>query len=122
MLFEMICGHPPFEGEGAPRVMIMHVNDPVPDLSSRVPETPSQLKWIAEKALSKKPEGRFESAGAMATALRHADLTPASDAQIETLAARPKSDEIKEAIAAYRAAAPPESLQPTWKGMAARRA
>lgn len=77
MLFEMISGRPPFEADSAITTMMMHVNDPVPDIQSITPDTPPDLKAIIEKALSKSPDARFQSAAEMAQALRNAQLTPA---------------------------------------------
>ncbi|HEC21870.1 MAG TPA: serine/threonine protein kinase, partial [Chloroflexi bacterium] len=53
MLFEMISGRPPFEADSAMTTMMMHVSDPVPDLSELAPGIPPGLKAIVEKALAK---------------------------------------------------------------------
>lgn len=78
-LFEMVGGRPPFEGDSAMSVMMMHVNDPVPDIAAINPSTPASVKRIIETALSKDPADRQASAADVAHALRSADLaTPAS--------------------------------------------
>ncbi len=41
MLFEMLSGKPPFEADSAMTLMMMHLNDPVPDLQELQPDTPS---------------------------------------------------------------------------------
>jgi serine/threonine protein kinase len=74
-LFESISGHPPYEADSAMTTMMMHVNDPIPDVSVLNPDTPPSVKAIMNKALAKNPDDRFQSAGAMAAALRAADLS-----------------------------------------------
>ncbi len=39
-LFEMMSGHPPFEADSAMTTLMMHVNDPVPDLAAINPDVP----------------------------------------------------------------------------------
>ncbi len=69
-LFEMVSGRPPFEADSALTAMMMHINDPVPNVLELNHETPPALKAIIERALAKNPSDRFPSAGAMADALR----------------------------------------------------
>jgi serine/threonine protein kinase len=70
-LFEMVSGHPPFEADSAMTLMMMHVNDPVPDLRRINPEVPDGLVGIINKALAKNPDERYQTAAQMATALRN---------------------------------------------------
>jgi serine/threonine protein kinase len=70
-LFEMVSGHPPFEADSAMTLMMMHVNDPVPDLRRINPEVPDGLVGIINKALAKDPDERYQTAAQMATALRN---------------------------------------------------
>ena len=69
-LFEMLSGKPPFEADSAMTLMMMHLNDPVPDLRELQTDTPPELVAIANKALAKKRDDRFQSANEMAEALR----------------------------------------------------
>ena len=39
-LFEMLSGRPPFEADSAMTLMMMHLNDPVPDLEQLHPGHP----------------------------------------------------------------------------------
>ena len=77
-LFEMLSGRPPFEAESAMTLMMMHVNDAVPDLSEINPDVPSQLVSVVGKALAKDREQRFQTAGDFASALRSIDLQNAA--------------------------------------------
>lgn len=68
-LFEMVSGQRPFVAESAMTLMMMHINDPVPDLSQLRPDVPMELAAIIEKALAKEPDMRYQSAKAFLTAL-----------------------------------------------------
>jgi len=70
-LFEMVSGHPPFEADSAMTLMMMHVNDPIPDLLEINPDVPSGLIAVINKALAKSKEDRFQTAGEMAAALKN---------------------------------------------------
>jgi tRNA A-37 threonylcarbamoyl transferase component Bud32 len=69
-LYEMLSGRPPFESNSAMTLMMMHLNDPAPDIRQFQPDTPLQVKDFIDKALEKNRDARFPSAAAMATALR----------------------------------------------------
>jgi serine/threonine protein kinase len=69
-LFEMLSGKPPFEADSAMTLMMMHLNDPVPDLLELQPNTPPELIEITNKALAKNRDERWQSANEMANALR----------------------------------------------------
>ena len=69
-LFEAVSGQPPFKANSAMTLMMMHINDPVPNLHRLVPDVPEILIGVIEKALAKKREDRFQSAADMARALK----------------------------------------------------
>jgi hypothetical protein len=71
-LFEMASGRPPFEAESAMTLMMMHINDPVPNVRQLNPETPEALVAVINKALEKDPNRRYQTAAQMAAALRNA--------------------------------------------------
>jgi serine/threonine protein kinase len=70
-LFEMLSGRPPFEADSAMTLMMMHVNDPVPNVRELNPEVPDELVAVINKALAKHPDDRYQSASQMAAALRN---------------------------------------------------
>jgi formylglycine-generating enzyme required for sulfatase activity len=80
MLYELVSGHPPFDSDSTMTVMMMHVSDPLPDVRQFRPNLPSDLIAILNTALSKNPDDRFQTAAAMATALRGANLRAAPSA------------------------------------------
>jgi hypothetical protein len=70
-LFEMLSGRPPFEADSAMTLMMMHVNDPVPDVRELNPEVTDDLVAVINKSLAKHPDDRYQSAAQMAAALRN---------------------------------------------------
>ncbi len=69
-LFEMVSGRHPFEADSAMTLMMMHINDPVPDLREVNPDVNPGLVAVVNKALAKSREDRYQTAGEMAAALK----------------------------------------------------
>jgi serine/threonine-protein kinase len=69
VLFELLTGHRPFEGDSAAAIATARLTGPVPNPSAIRSGIPPTLQSITRKALAPKPEDRFESAGVMADAL-----------------------------------------------------
>ncbi len=76
VLFELLTGTLPFRGESSVEAMYMHISREPPKVSSIRPELGGEIDAIVERALSKKPEDRFASAGAFAAAFRAAAYAP----------------------------------------------
>jgi serine/threonine-protein kinase len=65
VLFELLCGHPPFVGDSPVAVAYQHVReDPKPPSDSNREVTPD-IDAIVLKALAKNPINRYQSAGEM---------------------------------------------------------
>ena len=58
-IFEMLTGHPPFEGNGH-ELSIDHQQSPVPDIPSDLP-VPLHLEAITRKCLEKNPGDRYQN-------------------------------------------------------------
>jgi serine/threonine-protein kinase len=69
VLYEMLAGHPPFNGDSAVEIALRHVQQPVPPLP---PGTPASLERIVARALAKEPAERYQSAAEMADELASA--------------------------------------------------
>jgi hypothetical protein len=69
VLLQMVTGHPPFEGATSGEILAKHIADPL-DLPDDDALLPDWLRQVIERALQKRREDRYESAGAMLTALR----------------------------------------------------
>jgi DNA-binding response OmpR family regulator/tRNA A-37 threonylcarbamoyl transferase component Bud32 len=65
MLFEMLTRHKPFLSDNPMAIIYMHRKSPVPQLTVPV----QSLQPLIDRLLAKNPADRFESAGAVATAL-----------------------------------------------------
>ncbi|MCU7825999.1 Stk1 family PASTA domain-containing Ser/Thr kinase [Kitasatospora sp. DSM 101779] len=72
MLFELVTGTLPFDGESAMSVLYQHVQQPPPVPSSINPSLPPAIDAVVARALSKDPAGRHRSARAMAEDIRRA--------------------------------------------------
>ncbi len=70
--YELLVGRPPFEGETASKISMMHVNDDPPLPSSRNPNLPFELDQVLFKALAKLPANRYPDCPACACALEEA--------------------------------------------------
>ncbi|MFF5019804.1 Stk1 family PASTA domain-containing Ser/Thr kinase [Streptomyces sp. NPDC001165] len=70
MLFELVTGAPPFDGESTMSVLYQHVQQPPPVPSSINPSLPPAVDAVVARALSKDPAGRYPSARAMADDIR----------------------------------------------------
>lgn len=87
VLYEMLTGKTPFDGETPLAIAYKHVEEePLPP-SSVNPAVPTELEAVVRKAMSKDPADRYVSAAEMARDLR----TAAPTAPIEPAAA-PSSD------------------------------
>jgi eukaryotic-like serine/threonine-protein kinase len=107
VLYEMLTGRRPFEGDSAAGVALKRLNeDPPPPESFR--PVPSGLSAIVMRALQREPADRFPDAGSFAEALRLWQRDPAAAAT--ALAGMPAAggDEGPEPVAA-----PPPSGEPT---------
>jgi serine/threonine-protein kinase len=61
VLFEMLTGHPPFEGETAVDIVIKHMNEKVPSICRVRPDLPSELDQFLQKAMAKSPANRYNT-------------------------------------------------------------
>ncbi len=71
VLYEMLAGQPPFNGDSAVEIALRHVQAPVPPLPSG---TPRSLERVVARALAKEPADRYQGAAEMASALARARL------------------------------------------------
>jgi beta-lactam-binding protein with PASTA domain/tRNA A-37 threonylcarbamoyl transferase component Bud32 len=62
VLYEMLTGSPPFQGESPLAIAYKHVREDPPPPSHANPDVPAALDAIVMKALAKNPENRFSSA------------------------------------------------------------
>jgi hypothetical protein len=70
MLYETLCGKPPYSGSGADEVIEQAAVARPPSLRSRDPGAPAALESICRKAMAKSPADRYASAEEVATEVR----------------------------------------------------
>jgi len=69
VVYEMVSGRAPFEGETPQGMLAKHAVGTVPSLRTSDPSVPLFLERAVERALAKQPADRFQSASAFAEAL-----------------------------------------------------
>jgi serine/threonine-protein kinase len=70
MLYEILCGHPPYEGSASGVLSRVLSGPPVPILGRAKLRPPEDLLAICERAMSRSPAARFADAGAIAAEVR----------------------------------------------------
>ncbi len=61
VLFEMLTGRPPFEGETAVDIVIKHMNEKVPSTCRIRPDLPPEMDKFMQKAMAKSPADRYST-------------------------------------------------------------
>lgn len=69
LLYECLTGEPPFQREQDAAVMFAHLKEEAPKVTAKRPELRSAIDSVVAKAMAKRPEDRFPSAGALAAAM-----------------------------------------------------
>jgi tRNA A-37 threonylcarbamoyl transferase component Bud32 len=72
VLYEMLTQRTPFDADTPLAVLMKHLNDPLPLPRQVDPSIPEPFERVVLKALSKRPEERYQSAQEMSQALRQA--------------------------------------------------
>jgi serine/threonine protein kinase/predicted ATPase len=72
VLFEMLCGRRPFEGDSPLTVLHLRATRPPPTATSLVPDLPAGVDAVLARALARDPADRFESATQLALAFEKA--------------------------------------------------
>jgi len=69
MVFQMLSGQLPFQGETPAKVMMMHVLQSAPNILDVKPDLPPHCEALVRKAMAKDPADRFATASELAQAL-----------------------------------------------------
>ena len=69
-LYQMTCGHLPFQGDSMAQLMFKIANEPHVDIRTHNPALPACLVDIINKALAKQPEERYQTGDELAQAIR----------------------------------------------------
>ena len=69
LLYRLLTGHLPYDGESAGEIALKHANEAIPSLRHFRPDLSEAVELVIRVALAKSPEARFPSADALAKAL-----------------------------------------------------
>jgi non-specific serine/threonine protein kinase len=89
MVFEMVCGQPPYHARRADDLRRLHTTAPIPSPADLAPELPERFGAAIVRALAKDRADRFATAGELVEALR-AGL--GHDAGRESTPGRPRAE------------------------------
>jgi Protein kinase domain len=78
MLYQLVTGTPPYDGNSSAEIVGKHLADPVPVASDVNAKIPRWLSSVIVRCLAKKPEDRFPNADAVLAALRAGRATGSS--------------------------------------------
>jgi eukaryotic-like serine/threonine-protein kinase len=70
VMYEMVAGRAPFEGETSTDVIVAITQKEAPPLARFAPHVPAELEWIINKALRKEREERYQTIRELLTDLR----------------------------------------------------
>ena len=83
VMYEMMTGRPPFDGESPVAVAIQHINGGAPKPSSLNPNIPVGLEQIILKGMALEPKDRYSSAAEMLQDMEEFRKNPAIDFQYQ---------------------------------------
>jgi len=69
LLYRLLAGRLPYDGESRGEIAMKHTNDPIPSLREWQPDLPESVELVVRVALAKNPAARFPNAHALAEAL-----------------------------------------------------
>jgi len=70
IVYYMLAGQAPYNSDTPMRVMYRHIHDPVPRLDTQRLGLPPKINKVLARAMAKRPDDRYSSAGELAAAMR----------------------------------------------------
>ena len=68
ILYEMLVGHVPFSGASPTAIMLKHIQEPAPSVLEERKDVPPAIGRVVSRAMSKRPEDRYQSASELTEA------------------------------------------------------
>ena len=65
MMYELLTGTLPFRGDNAVEIALKHLKEPIPKVTTEIPELPQSIENIIVKATAKNPKNRYNNANEM---------------------------------------------------------
>lgn len=72
VLYKTLVGDPPYHHQSSTRIMVMHLNDPIPNILEKRPDLPPAVQAIIEKGMAKDRDDRYRKASELVADLRSA--------------------------------------------------
>ena len=107
LLYEMLCGRPPFGGDSDVATAMARLTTSAPPIRPQRPDVPPALDDIVHRCMARDPARRFPSASAVRTALAAVRTNPRGAAPRPAPAPAPAPGRARHAEPAQGAPAPP---------------
>ena len=85
VLYQLLTGHLPYQADTPLAVILMHVNDPLPDPVTINPDLSPGLQRIIQRSLAKVPTERYQTVDEMLQHLENLDLAALQEVPHSTL-------------------------------------
>ena len=99
VLYEMLCGRPPFTGDNPVSVAYKHVQEAPPELRQLDPAIPVPLEAVTRKAMAKDPAARYATAEDLRADLRRFRASQPVTAATVVAAASPPTEATRAVLA-----------------------
>ena len=76
VMYEMLTGQPPYQGDNSVAVAMQHIRGSYQPIHTLNPDVPAALEKVVEKAMSTRPENRYQTAVEMAQDIQRAMQEP----------------------------------------------
>lgn len=106
VVFQMLTGQTPYQGDSPAKVMMMHVLQPVPKLRDVKPDLPEAVDMAVQKSMAKAPTDRYSTVAEFAKALdaiAHNTYQIPQETLSETVSAASRGVPASEMATAYSA-------------------
>lgn len=79
VMFEMVTGKVPFEGDSTVSIALRHIQDEMPGIQEIIPDAPISISKIIEKCTQKKPDARYLKVSSLIADLKKSLVMPNED-------------------------------------------